>query len=434
MQMNFRRFLLIGGISLFLFSTAILEARQTDALPQQHPTTEGAGARMRFPLERTLIPSSHAEGILGRYFPNLHGNEAIHFDYIYTGGVFTNARGGARARGATAYNGIMDIGITADTEKLGLWKNGTFYMHSLFSHGPSPSRYIEDYQGVSVFAYETPAQVSEYWYEHRFFDGIFMLKGGKQDAGTDFFFLESTSDFINSSATCVPTTGIPTAPDNAWGLAGSLSLGERIGLKAGIYDARGNAGKFWMSESGEVYSAFQVEYRYSLFRRLSGFAYFGGWYDNGDFEEYGVLDEDGEFTRTRAGNYGFNAGFEQMVYRRNPRNCKDLRGFTIFFQYGNAKKNRNELDSAWTFGVHWLGPFDDRKEDCMGFAVNTVRFDEGFRASEALRYGRETAYEVFYKAQITENFSVQPLLQYVVHPGGEHRNSFVPGFVFQVVF
>lgn len=423
----FIKLVLFGLFCVFL-GTTIVHAQETMGVPEQHPTTANTGRRMLFPIEQPYYVPPHAEGILGRYFPNLHGSEAIHFDYMYTGGIFNNARGGMQTKGATSYVGIFDLGITADTEKLGLWKNGTFYTHSFFSHGRNPSRYVQDYQGVAVFAYETPAQVSEYWYEHRFFQDRLKFKGGKQDAGADFFYLESTADFLNSSTTCVPTTRIPTTPNNAWGIAGYYELTKNIHVKAGIYDAQANADKFWMSEEGSVYSAYQLEYHYSLFKKLPGFVYAGAWYDNSEFE---LLDVPGEL---RTGNSGFSTGFEQMIYRRNFCDENDMRGVTMFFQISDTRQDRSDLKGFWALGFHWLGVFEDRPDDALGFALNTVKFSDGYRSQENLTYSFETAYELFYKIQLSENVVLQPDLQYVVHPGGQYRDAVVPGVVFQVVF
>ena len=411
---------------VFCLSGSVIPAQQNIIAPEQHPSTT-TGRSMLFPLEQAYS-APHSEGILGEFFPNIHGSEALHFDYIYTGGVFNNSRGGMRTKNATSYIGIFDLGITADTEKLGLWKNGTFYTHTFSSHGRNPSRYIRDYQEAAVFAYETPIQVSEYWYEHRFFGDRLRIKGGKQDAGADFFYMEATADFINASATCPPTTGIPTTPNNAWGVSGLFELTDNLHFKAGIYDAQGNAGKFWMSEEGSVYSAYQLEYHYSASKKLPGFAYVGTWYDSSDFE---LLDSSG---RSRKGNYGLNFGLEQMLYRRNPCDEEDMRGITFFVQMSDTRQDRNELKGYLGLGLYWLGILEDRPDDSLGFMVNTAKFSSGYRSQENLSHSFETAYELFYKIPLTDNVVLQPDLQYIVHPNGQYKNAVVSGLVFQVVF
>lgn len=398
---------------------------ESQEIPVDHPAM--SGTTMRFPLERSgAMP--HVEGILGRCFPNIHGNEALHFDYVYTSAVFNNARGGAQTKGGTVYNGLFEFGITADTEKLGLWKNGTFFVQSIFSQGRSPSRYVGDYQNVYALAYETPAQVSEYWLEQGFLNNALKIRAGKQTADGDFFYLDSTADFINESNTTAPVTHIPATPETAWGITGYLDLTDSLCFKFGIFDAKGNANKFWMSESGDVYSLYQIEYHYSVCPHLPGTAYFAGWYDNSETE---LLNRPGE---TKTGNYGFNFGIEQMIYRRHICNKDDRRGITLFFKYNESKEDRNELKDYWGLGLHWLGPLENRPQDSFGVAVNTVRFSQGYRVSEGLTKSHESSYEIFYKIQMTKNITVQPVFQYVVNPSGMYRDSFVPGLVLQMIF
>ncbi|MDR0871410.1 MAG: carbohydrate porin [Planctomycetaceae bacterium] len=410
---------------LFLLAGSVPLCAQTGG-EDLHPDPE---TRLRVPIDQNYAaaPSSSTEGILGSTFPRIHGSDALHFDYEYTGGVFTNARGGGRTSHSTRYAGIFDMGITADTAKLGLWKNGTFYTHALFSHGENPSNWVGDWQGVAVFAYETPAQVSEYWYEHHFLDETVFVRAGKIDAGVDFFYLDSTENFVNASGTCVPTTGIPTAPGNAWGAMSVLNLSKNCCFKFGFFDADGDANQFWMSETGNVYTAYQFDYHYDLFKYLPGFAYIGAWYNDNENMSYagGV----------HSGKSGYSVGVEQMIYRKNYLKNGDNRGLTFFTQFSQPQSDReNALRTFWGLGMRYLGFFENRPDDVLGFGVFQASFDRGLLAADSLPFANETAYEIHYHAHITDNAAVQPILQYVVHPGGRYRNAVVPGFSFQIVF
>jgi porin len=398
---------------------------QTIETPTPHPDSE---ERLRMPLDQNYPPRSRVEpeGILGGLFPNIHGNDALHLDYVYTGGVFNNSRGGAQTSHSTRYVGIFDLGITANTEKLGLWKHGTFYTHALFSHGRNPSEYVGDWQGVAVFAYETPVQVSEYWYEHHLFQKNAAIRVGKIDAGVDFFYLNATQNFLNASGTCVPTTGIPTAPANTWGIMSSINLSNNLCFKFGLFDADGNANKFWMSQSGNIYTAYQFDVHYNLFRHLPGFAYIGAWYDNSENISYK--------NNTHFGKSGYSVGFEQMIYRRNYLNEDDRRGLTFFAQFSQPQTDRaNDLFRFWALGFRWLGIFENRPDDVLGFGIFSAGFDRSRRTNDLL-YAAETTYEIHYHVHITENVVVQPTLQYIVHPSGINRNALVPGLIFQITF
>ncbi|MDR3110965.1 MAG: carbohydrate porin [Planctomycetaceae bacterium] len=410
------------AVLCFCSANVTLFARGQDEM-NTHPATTSRG--LEIPMERRYYDTSHSEGITGRLFPNIHGGDAVHFDYLYSGGVFTNTRGGVRK--GMVYNGIAELSMTADTEKLGLWKNGTFYSYSIFSHGPTISDSSGDYQGVTVFAYETPAQVAQYWYQHSFLDGKVIVKLGKQDTSADFFVLPATANFVNSSATCIPTTSIPAVPDSAWGVAGWWEVTDNFCLKAGIYDAHPFGDAFWISDTGNAYSSYQIERHHSLANRLPGFTFFGAWYDSSSMELLGSGEE-------RTGRYGFATGIEQMVYRRNARDKEDMRGLTAFFQYGWTEKNQGDLKDYFGTGFQFLGLFESRPNDSLGFSVNIVRFSDGYRKDEEIQFAYEAAYELYYKIQLTENCVLQPDFQYIVHPGGEYKNSFVPGVIFQVVF
>ncbi|GHT15747.1 hypothetical protein FACS1894170_13300 [Planctomycetales bacterium] len=88
----------------------------------------------------------------------------------------------------------------------------------------------------------------------------------------------------------------------------------------------------------------------------------------------------------------------------------------------------------WGLGLRWLGLFENRPNDVLGFGVFSASFDRVLRQSDDWRYAAETAYELHYHAHVSDNIAVQPVLQYVVHPGGQYKNSLVPGFAFQVTF
>ncbi len=408
---------------VWFFLVGIAFGQSGVVLYETHP--EVSGGRQYMSMESPTVASSedHTEGILDRYFPRIHGNDALHLDYVYTGGVFNNSRGGKQTRDATSYLGLATITIVGDTEKLGLWKNGTFFVNSLFSSGYSPTKFVGDTQYFVVFDYETPAQVSEYWYEHRFFRNRLIVKAGKQDAGTDFFYLDATADFINSSYTCQPTTFIPTAPSNAWGIAATLNITDKFHLKGGIFDAQANANKFWLSESGDVYAAYQLEYHYSLCCGLPGFFFVGGWNDNRSH----ALPHEAAVEKT--GNGGFSIGWEQAISRRNVLDKKDSRGLYYFVNYGDAKPDRTDLCKYWGTGFVLRG-IGNRNDDSLGVAVNYAYFSKEMGLPAAY----ESALEFYYKAQLTKNCSLQPDLQVIANPGGEYRDAVTTGLVFQLVF
>jgi len=351
--------------------------------------------------------------------------KAIEMDFSYIGGVFGNMHGGERT--GSTYMGLAEIGFTGDSEKLGLWKNGTFFVSGFFAQGPGITRYVGDYQDPVSFAYEIPAQLCEYWYLHRFFRDQLSVRVGKADSSTTFFHLASQDDFISSGFTNLNTPHIPADPDNAWGIVSTLELRRGVVLKFGVHDENIDANSYKCPKFKNPCYAVQLEKQYTLLGTLPGFAYFGGWYDTADFERYTGI--------TAKGNRGFSVGINQMVWRKHPyAHCEDMQGISFFSRLQTSVKDRNELRRNVDLGVIYRGFWDSRPDDGIGIGSTTVYFSPGYRKNMALRYGSETALECFYKMQVTEHLTLQPDFQYIFRPGGEYPNAALLGLVFQVAF
>jgi len=355
-------------------------------------------------------------------FPN---DKAIEMDFTYSGGVFGNMHGGKRT--GSTYMGLTEIGFTGDSEKLGLWQNGTFFVSGFFAHGPGIARYVGDYQDPVYFAYEVPAQLCEYWYMHRFFYDRLSVRVGKADSSSTFFHLDSQHDFISSGFTNLNTPHIPADPNNAWGIVSALELRRGAVLKFGVHDEDTNANRYEFPQFKNPCFVVQLEKQYTVFGTLPGFAYFGGWYDTDEFERYtGVM---------ARGNYGFSVGIDQMVWQKHPcMHCENMQGIAFFSRLQTSVKDRNELRRSVDLGVIYRGFSDFRPDDVIGIGSSMVCFSPGYRKDAALRYGSETALECFYKMQVTEHLTLQPDFQYIFRPGGAHPNATLLGLVFQVAF
>ena len=343
-----------------------------------------------------------------------HDGKAVEIDFAYTGGIFSNVHGGERRK--TVYTGVLDLGITAETEKLGLWKNGQFFVGSFFAHGNLITDFVGDYQDPVNYAYGIPAQVSEYWYRHQFFQEKLSVKVGKQDDCATFFFLDAKGDFVNNSFTFPAGTRLVTLPETTWGITTALELPLDFVWKGAIKDADGNANTFWMSELKNLVYMTQIERPHTFFSTLPGFAFFGVWHDTTD-----------------EGKYGLSMGIEQTVWQSQvcPARKKRDREVTFFSHLGTFEKNRSDLRRYWDIGFTHRGLLVSRPDDLLGFGCCTVYFSPGFRAAENMIYSFESAFELFYKFKLTEHVVLQPDVQYIIHPGGQHKDATVLGLVFQ---
>ncbi|MHC4544146.1 MAG: carbohydrate porin, partial [Planctomycetota bacterium] len=77
-------------------------------------------------------------------------------------------------------------------------------------------------------------------------------------------------------------------------------------------------------------------------------------------------------------------------------------------------ENRNEIDRYFGIGLSYVGLLPGRDEDITGIGLAQALWSDRMDG-----FTRESAIELFYKAQLTEFMSIQPDIQYIANPGGE---------------
>lgn len=122
------------------------------------------------------------------------------------------------------------------------------------------------------------------------------------------------------------------------------------------------------------------------------------------------------------GNTGFYGVADQMIWRAGDRSIN------VFLRAGVAPGDRNLLSAYVDGGVGIKGLFEGRGEDVLTFGVahgkigaNASGLDRDTLAFNGPPWpirDYETVFELSYVAKITPWWSIQPDLQYIVHPGG----------------
>jgi carbohydrate-selective porin OprB len=363
-----------------------------------------------------------------------HGNEALKGEYIYTGEFFTKARGGMNPAGASSYRSNLDVVVTADTELLGWWNNGRFFVYGQDLHGPTlTENYVGDYQFYSNLD-STPrrdlTQISEYWYQHYFVDDLIWFKIGKQDAGADFAFCDLGGDFIQSSFGLVPTVLLPTFPNPGLGIAGFAQLTEEVLLAGGVYDGAPEGGQFGFNTLGKFggFSILQVvaKTQWGAEAQLPQTLKAGVWHHSGDWEEIGAVGPPRTFNQ----NYGVFACFDQLLWKE-PGEEGDEQGLGAFLQFGWAPGNRNAVQEFYSAGLTYRGWIEGRDRDLIGLGVANVLFSPQQNSVTGQTY--ETAIELFYKCLLGEYISVQPDVQFIANPNGEFQDALLFGVRFEMV-
>lgn len=393
--------------------------------------------KMEASVEKTAVRSwLDGDYATGKWFgarPLLteHG-VTINSSWLYS--PYTKTRGGANDDRSTRGYSLFNLGINIDTEKAGLWKGGTFF--GLYQRkmgyglsGPNGDNgAMGDWMGLDGWDWREMNQISEYWYQQKLFDGKVRMKLGKQDGNTDFAFLNSGWDFMNTAFSINPTVPLPTYPDPAFGFMAEINPKEWFSIRDGIY-----------SKFNVPFNITEIEFK-PKFKKLPGRYMLGMWEmsDSTGMQVADGLNDDGSsYYRNFNRNFGFYADFEQMVYKENKDDENDMQGLVVFGQFGISPDSKNDMCQYTSGGLEYIGPIPKRDKDRAGVAVGSGRFASrlnyvGF--DETNRVGSETVVEAFYRVQVTPWFYLQPDIQYIANPGGTYDSSVAVGIRSVITF
>ncbi|MBL0926624.1 MAG: carbohydrate porin [Phycisphaerales bacterium] len=344
----------------------------------------------------------------------------------YSGEFTGNVAGGVRRRGS--YQHIIDADITADLGTLLGLPGATVFADFYTYSGRNPALDVGDFQWTSSIAADRSVdQLAELWWQQELFDKILRLKAGKIDASTEFGFARSAADFLNASATLLPTSlRTPSYPDPAFGglVFAHPCPGAYVG--GGIFDGAtadglntGGRGPDTFFSDRRSDSWFAVGELGLTWERLGpvGPVRFaaGGWGHTGELAR---TDGGG----TRRGSSGAYAILETLVWKRDAPDADDERGLWAFAQYGWADRRVEPAGHHVGGGLMFRGTFRGRDHDSAGLFVSWVDLVARPGAPRD-----ELALELYYKLRITGWMTLQPDLQLVVNPSG--RSDLDPALV-----
>lgn len=394
----------------------------------------------------------------GRPWLEDHG---LTFEISYSADFFYNLLGGLNTSDAEQYRGLLGVSLTLDTERMGLWKDGTAFVSMFENHGTDiTERHVGDLQALNNADAPDRTRLYEFWYQHSFLDGALQLKFGKMDANADFAAPDFGAEFIHSSPGFSPTLPIPTWPDPALGAAVFLEPADWFYLRAAVYDAEGSGTRAGFDTAfhtpDDAFAIWELGLRpqFDLLGQedLPGTYRIGGFYHSGEWDVI-FNDLDGRRRpRSQRGNAGAYLVFDQLLYREPPPDVarperlppapssseealedeSSEQGLGVFFQFGWVPSDYNEITQHYGGGIQYVGLVPGRDDDIFGLGVHHVSLSSQVQSLEE-RYS-ETAVETFYKLQLTDFMSIKPDLQYIVNPGGAGRDAFVAGARLEIAF
>lgn len=376
----------------------------------------------------------------------------VHLQAGYIGEVLGNVSGGLR-RGAI-FEGLLELSIDFDAEKLGLWKGGTLHSSALFPHGsPFSAKYVGDILTASnIEAYES-FRLYELWYEQRIFQDRFSIRLGQLVADDEFAFTDSGGYFVNSAfgwPAFISGNTINTGPAFYVATPGvrlRYEVTDELYLQAGIFDGdsfdsptgdpRVNASgtRIHLGHDQGAFAIAEAGWRLNQDEHsdgLPGIYKLGAWLHTGNFPS-NFHDRDGEpivvtdgEPKMHSENFGVYAAAQQMIWREEPHSDEGLSGF---LRAGVSPRDRSFFEFVVDGGVTYRGLLPARPDDQIGIGAVYARVSRDVRDSEQLdayvsgtRYSgysdHESVLELFYSLQLNRWWIVQPDVQWIFNPGG----------------
>ncbi len=403
----------------------------------------------------------------------------VDFEFYYAGIVPSNTSGGLKH--GSVYEGILMLTLDLDSEKLVGYEGGHFHAGSLWLHsGPSFSKnYVGDLNVVSLLDFNDSFRLWELWYQQQFFDHRISLKFGQMAIDRDFILPElygtlGTISFLNQTF-FYPTlafnvydvpgfpTGYHALGSTPYGTPGVLLRWDpnpHFYTQAAVYD--GNPDRSYsgtrVNLNNQEGALAYAEAGYRLHpgpkaQGLPGVYKVGAFFHTDDFADAGdstteligqAIGLPPSRPRNHSGNYGVYALAEQMVYREPGDPEAPRQGLVSFLRAAAAPGDRNLTELELAGGLVYTGLIPTREYDTLGIAASYLRASTKIR--DAVReandtYGiglplpdSETVLEVSYKAQLAAWWTLQPSLQWVIHPGARLSGAAIPdALVFSIL-
>lgn len=313
--------------------------------------------------------------------------------------------------------GNIDFTLTINTERMNLWKGGTFFIYALNNHGKSISNLVGDFQGVDNIEALSNNRLYEFWYQQEI--GNLSITLGQHDLNSEFAISKYGADvFIHSSFGIQPdiSANIPVSifPVSTLGAIVEWRISKKLRFLNGVYDGypggqleNPNSLDIKLGNNEGVITIHEIQYSAGNdpFREST--------YKLGLWNHTANIISNGKQYKNRQGIY-FIA--DQSLFSKEKKNGQ---GLSVFTQIGIPLNKAGSIKSYLGGGLVYSGLFYGRDEDTMGIAFGHAAFSNVYRIEhEKNAFENETAIEFTYKLILNAHFSIQPNFQYVLNPQG----------------
>jgi porin len=337
----------------------------------------------------------------------------VTFTLAYTAEVISNVHGGLRRD--TGVDQLVDWVIDADLQKAVGWAGGSARINPIWLMGDGVAGDVGDLTLASNITGRGEVRLFEAWFQQSI-DRVCSLRVGLLAADQEFVLTSSGTLFFNSvfggPVFLTPNLAWPMYPVGAPGARVRVELAEGLYFQGAVYD--GHPGTEQFNQTGLRIRLSDAEGMFSIVEA-------GG-------SVGGLTVKAGVFHHTAGDSTGGYGVVEQEI----------VDGLSVFARIGYSQEDRSFVALGIDTGITVRGLIPGRPQDVLGLGVITARISRDFAQSQPDRalWGHETVVELTYKIAIAPWWSLQPDVQYVVHPGGSTAtpNAVVVGLRLDLLF
>ncbi len=376
----------------------------------------------------------------------------IAFGATDTAETLSNPTGGIRQ--LTIYQGLLDVSLNLDLDKLAKWPDATFYIDGYWISGRGLS---ENAIGNLLFVSSIEALASmrlhDLWLQQEFLNQKVSLRVGQIAFDDEFYISQYSAGFVNSSFGCpdtlsndlpsggpcypfaTPGARLRVAPTSDLTLSAAFFNGNPAPSGPGNPQVRNSSGTNFLIGEGGFMPIVELAYSFDeqpISSTPLSDVKVGAWYHTGEFPDQ-RRDSSGLSLANPASNgipamHGSNFGaylvVDKMLWRRPDTATQ---GLAAFLRLGYAPPDRNLFSLEIDAGLTFKGVFPNRDLDVLGvgavygrigYARRLDRDQVLFTSMERPIRDYEAALEITYEARIAPWWLLQPDLQLVFHPGG----------------
>ncbi|WAT00977.1 carbohydrate porin [Rouxiella chamberiensis] len=395
-------------------------------------------------------------------------DDGVDFQVNYTGEAGSNFAGGYDTNTTARYSDQWQFGVDLDLDKLLNWKDTEFQMTVTNRNGRNISndavgdpRTSTLSSSQEVWGRGQTTRLTQFWIRQGYFDDTLDIKAGRVTVGEDFDSLKSNfQNLALGSGQAGNWRGDRwyNWPVSQWGGRIKLNLSPEYYAQVGIYNQNpknydtGNG--FRLDTSNSIGNLIPLEFGWLPKlgpEELPGKYALGAYYSStkGNVYSSGEIQNGAMTYSDEAHSYG---GYLLVQQQLTSVNGNKDRGLSLTVQAVMNDKKTSSTDNYQSVALTYMGLFDGRPKDEIGFGVGRIHVNDDFTQTQRdqnnangvnnysnptylpVQSGAEYNYELYYGIRATEWMTIRPNLQYIAAPGAvsQVKDAFVGGVTVNV--